>query len=317
MDLNYHHLEHFWLVTREGGVAAAARAAMVSQPTVSGSIRALERRIGETLFERRGRRLALTDVGRQVEEYARQIFTIGAELVTVLRQRPTGKPLRLAVGVSDALPKLVARRLIEPALQMPGVQVRLICREAPTTDLLAELATHRLDLVLADAPAAGGSTPTPAVRTFDHLLGECGVTFFAGQSLARSLRRGFPRSLNAAPVYLPAAGTTMRRELDRWFRQAGVEPQIAGEFSDSALLKTFGQLGQAAFPAPSLVADEVQAHYGVHVIGQASGLRERFYAVSAERRITHPAVAIICGTPIREEQRRGRQTRRKAVGTHR
>lgn len=297
MDLNYHHLYYFWVVAREGSIARACEQLHVSQPTVSAQIKDLERAVGEPLFTRTGRRLVLTETGRTVLDYAGEIFALGRELVSAVRQRPTGRPLRLAVGVTDAMPKLVARALLEPALRLPGQPVHLVCREDSTERLLLDLSAHRLDVVLSDVPAG---TAGAAVRTFDHLLGESGITFFGGPALAKSLRRGFPKSLDAAPAFMPGEGTALRRALDQWLGSRGIAPRLVGEFADSALLKTFGQTGLAVFPAPTVVEEEVCRQYRVKPVGRIDAVRERFYAITAERKVRHPAVAAISDAARRD-----------------
>ncbi|MCC6620964.1 MAG: transcriptional activator NhaR [Deltaproteobacteria bacterium] len=285
--LNYHHLLYFWTVAREGGVAAAAARLRLAHPTVSGQIRALEDTIGDKLFTRVGRKLQLTDTGRLVMRYADEIFTLGNELQEVLRDQPTGKPIRLDVGIADALPKLVVKELLAPALQL-GQPVRLVCREGKADRLLAELATQGLDLVLADAPAPS------AARIFHHLLGECGLTFFAAGRLATQLKAGFPRSLDGAPMLLPLAGTTLRRSLEQWFDRDKIVPRNVGEFEDVALLHTFGTDGSATFVAPTVIEEEVARQYRVKVVGRTDQVRERYYALSPERRLKNPAVVAIC-----------------------
>ena len=286
--LNYHHLLYFWTVVHEGSVARAAEELRLAQPTVSGQIRALEEALGEKLFTRSGRHLVPTDVGRVVYRYADEIFALGRELMDTLRDRPTGRPVRLVVGVADALSKLIAYRLIAPALALES-PVQVVCREDRPERLLAELALHGVDLVLSDSPIPS----TVRVRAFSHLLGECGVTVFAAPAQAASLRRRFPASLAATPFLMPSDGTALRRALDSWFEVQGIRVTVAGEFDDPALMMTFGQTGTGAFAAPSVIEREVRAMYGVRVVGRIDDVRERFYAISAERRIKHPAVAAI------------------------
>lgn len=286
--LNYHHLLYFWLVAREGGLAPASAKLRLAQSTVSGQIRALEHALGEKLFARNGRRLVLTEVGRIVFRYADEIFSLGRELQDAVKGRPAVRPLSLVVGVADVVPKLVAQRLLEPVLRL-SEPVRLVCHEDKPERLLSELAIHNLDIVLADAPAA----PSIRVRVFNHLLGECGIVFFATADLATRHRRRFPRSLDGAPLLLPTENTTLRRSLDQWFATQGIRPRVVGEFEDSALLKTFGQIGTGIFAAPSVIATEVQRQYGVRPVGKIDEVREHFYAISVERRLKHPAVLAI------------------------
>jgi LysR family transcriptional activator of nhaA len=286
--LNYHHLRYFWVVAREGGLVPAARRLRLSHPTLSTQIRALEAQLGEKLFEKQGRRLALTPTGRVVSRYAEEIFALGRELVLATQGKTDGKPLRLVVGVVDAVPKTVARKLLEPAFALDQ-PVRVVCYENTYERLLADLASHTLDVVIADAPVPAGSH----VRAFHRLLGESDVSFFAIPKLARSLRARFPGSLHGAPLVLPTEGSPLRRAIDAWLAKLGITPRITAELEDSALLKAFGADGIGVFPAPSVVASEVMKQHGVERVGRASELRERFYAVSIERRIKHPAVAAI------------------------
>lgn len=285
--INYHHLLYFWTVAREGGLAPASKVLRLAPPTLSGQIRALEESFGEQLFTRQGRRLVPTDVGQVVLRYADEIFSLGRELTFAVKGRAPGRLSPLRVGIADVVPKLVVRRLLEPALHVAD-PVRLVCHEDAYDRLLARLAVHELDLVLADAPLPPGST----VKAYNHLLGECGVTFFAAEALA-SLRRGFPRSLDGAPILLPIEGTLLRRALDQWFSSAGLRPRLVAEFEDSALLKVFGQDGVGVFAGPSAVEREIVKQYGVRVLGRTAEVRERFYAISVERRLKHPAIVAI------------------------
>jgi LysR family transcriptional regulator, transcriptional activator of nhaA len=286
--LNYHHLHYFWLVAREGSLANASKTLRLAQSTVSGQIQTLERALGEELFARSGRRLVLTEIGRVVYRYADEIFSLGRELQDAIKGRPVARPLRLVVGIADVVPKLVARRLLAPALKLPG-PLHLVCHEDKPDLLLAELAVHNLDVVIADAPVG----PSVNVRAFNHLLGECDVVFFATPRLAAAYKANFPKSLDGAPVILPTENTTLRRSLDQWFVTHGVRPKIVGEFEDNALLKVFGQAGMGLFPASSVIASEVQRLFVVRPIGKLDGLRERFYAISVERKLKHPAVIAI------------------------
>ena len=286
--LNYHHLLYFWVVACHGSVTRAAAELRLAQPTVSTQLRTLEEVLGEKLFARTGRRLVLTDVGRLVFRYADEIFGLGRELLETVKGRPTGQPMRLTVGIADAVPKLIAYRLLRPALTV-AEPVRIVCREDKPDRLFAELAVHELDLVLSDAPIG----PATKVRAFNHLLGECGVTFFGTPALARTCRRGFPRSLGGAPVLLPTDNTALRRSLDDWFESEDVRPRVVSEFEDSALLMAFGQAGMGLFPAPSAIERQVRSQYGVVVVGRLDAVCERFYAISGERRLKHPAVVAI------------------------
>lgn len=282
--LNYHHLYYFWTVARAGSIARAAEQLRLTQPTISNQLKTLEESLGHPLFERQGRRLVLTDVGRTTLHYADDIFRTGRELQRALKGLPTGERLRLAVGVADVIPKMVAERLLQPAVK----DVTLVAREGPLPQLLASLALHELDVVLSDAPAGEAIK----VRAFNHLLGETGVTFFAAPALAR-LRKGFPRSLDGAPILLPCPGTTLRPRLDRWLDGLGVRPLVAGEFDDSALLQAFGARGLGVFAAPTAIEAEVVAQFGVQSLGRVDEIREQYYAISVERRLRHPAVVAI------------------------
>ena len=289
--LNYHHLLYFYRTARAGSIARASKELHLTPQTISGQIRALETALGEDLFHREGRRLVLTDVGRQAYRYAEEIFALGKELVEGLRGLPTTRPLTLHVGVADVLPKLVAHRELAPALKLDQ-PVKLVCHVDKTDKLLSHLVTHELDVVLTDAPIP----PSLKIRAYNHLLGQCSVTFVAAPALAATLRDDFPRSLDGAPVLLPTRGTALRGSLETWFEALQVRPQVVGEFADSGLLKVFGQTGAGAFAVPSIVHEEVCAHYEVEVLGEPEGIQERFYAISVERKVRHPAVVAICQT---------------------
>lgn len=286
--LNYHHLLYFWVVAREGSISKATKLLRLAQPTISGQIRTLEDQLGEKLFQRQGRNLVLTEMGRVVYRYAGEIFTLGNELMDVVKGRPTGRPVRFVVGLAGAVPKLVAHRLLEPALRLPE-SIRIVCQEDRSDRLLAELSVHALDLVISDAPIG----PHVNVRAFNHLLGECGVTFFGTPELAKAHRRRFPQSLDGAPILIPTEGTSLRRALESWFEREGVRPDIVAEFEDSALLKVFGQAGRGLFAGPTAIEREICGQYEVRVVGRSDAVRERFYAISMERKLKHPAVLAI------------------------
>jgi len=289
--LNYHHLLYFRTVVREGGLAAAGRVLRLSHPTLSAQVHALEERLGHKLFTRVGRRLVPTDVGRLVYRYADEIFSIGDELLEAVQGRPSGQALRFDVGVVDAVPKLVVRRLLEPALRLPEA-VRLVVHEDAYDRLLAELALHNLDIVLSDAPVPAGS----AVRAFNHPLGESGVGIFGTAALVRGQRRKFPRALDGAPMLLPLEGSPLRRALEQWFEAERVRPRVVAEFQDTALLHVFGSHGVGLFPSVLAVESDVRRQYGVEVLGEAAGVRESFYALSVQRRLKHPAVVALTDT---------------------
>lgn len=287
--LNYHHLFYFWAVAKEGGLVPAARLLRVTHPTLSAQIHALEDSLGEKLFEKSGRKLVLTEHGRMVFRYADEIFALGREMVDTVRGRSNGKPLRLRVGVVDAVPKLVVRRILAPALE---TGVRLVCAEDTFETILNELGRHALDVVVSDAPVPPGSS----VRAFNHLLGESGVSFFGTPSLAARYAPGFPRSLDGAPMLLPLESTTLRRSLNLYFERLGITPVVIGEFEDSALLKVFGSDGAGLFPASTLMAEAISDQYHVRRLGDAVEVRERFYLITAERRLKHPAVIALSDT---------------------
>lgn len=286
--LNYHHLLYFWMVAREGGLGPAALKLRLSAPTLSSQIKTLETAIGEELFFKRGRRLALTETGEVVYRYAEEIFSLGTELLGALRGGLASRPARLVVGVSQSVPKLIARRILEP-LDTMEPRIRLVCREEPPARLLAELAAHALDVVLTDAP----SPVLTHIKVFSHLLGESALAIVAAEPLASRYRSGFPKSLEGAPFLLPTEPSVTRRALLAWFDQVGVRPNIVGEFDDSALLKSFAQGGLGLFAAPAVIQREIKHQYGVHRVGLASGVKERFYALTCERRLKHPALVEI------------------------
>lgn len=286
--LNYHHLLYFWTVAKEGSIARACEKLRLAQPTISGQLRLLEESVGEKLFVKQGRGLALTDVGQVVFRYADEIFGIGRELQDVLKGRPRGRPLRLLAGVSDLIPKLIAYRILRPALEM-AEPVQIICDEGPPEHLLAELAEHRIDIVLSDAPIP----PTIPVKAYNHLLGTSTATIFAAPKLAALYRKNFPRCLDGAPFLLPMNESSLRRPLEQWFESNNIRPTIIGEFKDRALMTTFGQAGAGVFAAPTAIEKEIRQQYGVAPIGRVESITERFFAISAERRLKHPAVITI------------------------
>jgi LysR family transcriptional regulator, transcriptional activator of nhaA len=286
--LNYHHLYYFWTVAREESISRASQHLHLAPSTISAQVGRLEEMLGGKLFRRAGRNLELTEMGRMTFRYADEIFALGREMVDTLKGRSVSGPLRLVVGIVDALPKLVARKLLEPALRLPE-PVCLICHEGKEEQLLAELSVHGLDLVLTDTPVKSGLS----VKAYSHLLGECGVSFFAVARLAARLQGVFPGSLDGMPMLLPSRMSALRGSLDRWFEAAGIRPSIVGEFDDQALLKVFGQAGDGVFAAPSVIEAEVLQQHKVKIIGRTNAVREQFYAISVERIIKHPAVAAI------------------------
>jgi LysR family transcriptional regulator, transcriptional activator of nhaA len=300
--LNYHHLRYFWMVAKEGGLTRAAARLRVSQPTISAQIHALENALGEKLFQRDGRHLALTDAGQQVLTYAEEIFVIGQDLLNSIKQRPTSRPLRVNVGVADALPKLVAFRILEPIFHL-GQPVRVSCWETKLSDMLVELGAYRLDVVLADEPASSGVAP----QVFNHWLGECGVTFCAAPRLADNLRRHFPKSLNGAPALLPMSNSGLRRSLEKWFHSIGVRPRLAGEIEDPALVSILALHGLGFIAVPSVVAKEVTGRFGLRAIGRTDQCQQQFYAITSERKLAHPAVLAITAKKTEAFSRRFRQ----------
>src|SRR5690348_16083397 len=285
--INYHHLLYFWTVARTGSIARASEELLLAPPTISAQISRLEDQLGEKLFARSGRRLVLTEAGSVALRYADEIFSLGRELKETLQGRPTGRPIRLRVGVADSLPKWIAYQLINPALQLAG-PVRITCHEHRVEHLLAELATNEVDVVLADAPVG----PQVKVRAFNHLLGECDIAFYDKSATAKKLRRGFPHSLGGVPFLLPTGDSFLRVSLDQWFDQQQVRPLVVGEFDDFSLLRTFAEAGHGAFAAPSILDGELR-QYGFRMVGRTSSIRSRFYAISVERKIKNPAVVAI------------------------
>jgi LysR family transcriptional activator of nhaA len=286
-DLNYHHLRYFWVVAREGTIARACERLHVAQPTISGQLRELERAVGDKLFTRVGRHLQLTPCGRTVLGYCDEIFALGRELGETLDGRTVDRQAPVVIGISDAVSKLIAYRLIEPALRLPA-PVPLRCLEDRPDRLFAALAVHDLDVVICDQPLGTQAS----VRAYSHLLGESGVAIFAGPE-HRRLKKGFPRSLDGAPILLPGQSSVARRTIDAWCDAEGIRPRLIGEFQDMALLAAFGRAGAGVFPAPAVLADEVREMYGAEPIGAVTGARERYYAISIERRLSRPAVVAI------------------------
>jgi LysR family transcriptional regulator, transcriptional activator of nhaA len=286
--LNYHHLFYFWKVVRAGSITRACEELRLAPPTISAQLRSLEEQMGEKLLTRSGRSLVPTEMGLLVFRYAQDIFALGLELMDAVKRRPTAKPLRLAIGVDDVLPKEIAYALIEPALRLPET-VRLLCREASLERLVADLALHELDVVLSDAPVA----PSLNIRAYNHALGDCEVIWMGTPALAKAHRRGFPKSLDGAPILLPTADTSIRRDLDQWCEAQSIRPLIVGEFEDYGLLRVFGSRGAGVYPTFQVLEKDLKRHYGLQRIGLAKGVRGRFYAISVEKKVRHPAVAAI------------------------
>ena len=285
--LNYHHLYYFWTVARAGSIAKASTELRLAQPTISNQLKTLEGSLGVKVLERQGRRLVLTDAGRTVLRYCDDIFRTGRELQLAVKGLPTGQRPRLVAGVADVIPKRVAALLLQPAVDSTP-DLSLVCREGPLPQLLAALALHELDVVLADVPAG----EDVKVKAFSHELGSCGMTFFAAGKLA-SLKRGFPHSLEGQPLLLPSEGTAPRRALDGWLATEGIHPVVAGEFDDGALMKAFGERGLGVFAVPRVIEAEVKASMAAVVLGRVESVRARFFAITVERRLRHPAVAAL------------------------
>ena len=298
--LNYKHLHYFWVVAKAGGIVRASERLHLTPQTISGQVSSFEDMLGYKLFTRIGRRFDLTDAGRMVLSYADEIFTLGEELEGVLHDPTGGRPTQFRVGIADAIQKVVAYRLLEPALRLPNPP-RIVCREGKLVTFLQELAVHRLDIVISDSPipAAVG------IKGFSHLLGECGLTFFATAKLAQKYKDPFPSCLDGAPLLLPGEDAALRPLLLQWFEKLAIRPRIVGDFDDSALMKAFGQVGIGIFAAPSAIAEVVRKQYDVVAIGHTEAVTEQFYAISVERRLTHPAVVAISRAARQELFREG------------
>jgi LysR family transcriptional activator of nhaA len=289
--VNYKHLHYFWATAREGGVARASERLHLTPQTISGQLSLLEEYLGVDLFTRAGRNLELTETGRLVLSYADEIFSLGGELEEAIHQLSDDRPQLFRVGVVDVLPKSIAHRILQPTLRMPE-PVHMICRESSLETLLAELTVHRLDLVLADRPIP----PTVSTRGFNHKLGECAVCFFATKKMKKMLIGDFPRCLDGAPLLLPSRGNQLRSGIDQWLDKHRVHPRMIAEFDDSALMKAFGQEGVGIFIAPAAIEAEVERQYQVTSIGHVDEVKEHFYAISVERRVTHPVVSALLET---------------------
>jgi len=288
--LNYHHLLYFWVVAKEGSIARASQQLNLAHPTISGQIHRLEQVLGVELFLRKGRGLVLSDEGQVAFRYAEDIFSLGREFLDTMKGRPSGRPMTLVAGVSDVLAKSVVYRMLEPAFRL-SEDVRVICRADRSTEaFMAELAVNALDVVLSDTPAG----PNSPVKAFSHPLGECGTVLFASPELAASCRRRFPDSLDGVPFLFPGATSTLRRSLDEWFDSHGVRPKVVAEMDDTALAAELGEQRIGVFAVPDVVEREIRKRYRVHVVGHVEDVRQRFYAISLDRKIRHPAVMAIC-----------------------
>lgn len=290
-NLNLKHLHYFWSVASNGTIARASELLHVTPQTISGQLRELEEQVKCKLFQKSGRNLVLTDNGRVVFSYADEIFRLGNELQGVLEGRMPGAAPTLNVGIAMVVPKLLAYRVLEPvfSLQEP---VKLVCQEAPLADLLADLSVHKLDLVLADSPMS----PTFNIRAYNHPLGDSGITFFAGRSIASKYTEQFPASLHGAPMLMPTQSSALRRLLEQWFESKGINPLFVGEFEDRALMKAFGEANAGIFTTPTNVEEDVIKKYDVAVIGRTEEIKESYYAISTERKIKHPAISAITET---------------------
>lgn len=286
--LNYNHLLYFWTVAREGSVAKAAESLNLTPQTISGQLKVLEDTIGEPLFQRVGRGLAITETGRVVEQYADEIFNLGSELTQRIKSKQPGAPTAFNVGIVNSIPKLIAYKILEPALKMDE-PIKMVCIESDLDSLLGDLAVHKLDLVLSDRSVPTGLN----VKAYSHELGSSGMSFFGSESLIEAYKGDFPQILDNAPVLLPLNDHVIRRSLDDWFETVGVSPIVIAEFDDSALLKAFGEAGKGFFPAPTAMTRQVEDMYHVKAIGEIKDVSERFFVISPERKLKHPAVVAI------------------------
>lgn len=286
--LNFHHLRYFWTVARKGGVRKAAEELHVSQPSISAQLGLLEEALGEKLFKRSGRNLVLTEMGHLVLTYADEIFSAGRDLMSAVKQRPGARPLRLNVGMTDALSKFIGFQILKPAFYF-SQPVRVVCRQAEIGPLVNQLQAQRLDLVLADEPASS----TLKAKTFNHRLGRSGVTFCALPELAKKLRRNFPKSLHEAPALLPSDNMGMREPLEKWFYAQDIRPQIVAEFEDAGLMKVAAAAGLGFTMVHSVVDKVALKHFGLKAIAKVEECSSDFYAITIERRLKHPVVAAI------------------------
>ena len=286
--LNYHHLLYFWSVAKHGSVRKACEELRLAQPTISAQIRVLEENLGERLFARSGRQLILTEMGKVAFRFAEDIFSLGQDLVNTVKGRSAGQSIHLTVGIADAVPKLLAAQILKPALKL-SPRTHLICLENSLDRLLADLAIHRLDLVIADTTA----TPTVKVHVYNHLMGQSGVTLFATARVTTRYRRNFPRSLDGAPLLLPTSNATLRRLVDAWLVRKKLHPNIVGEFEDSATLKAIGHDGHGIFPGSTVMEKEICRQYQVRALGRLDGVKQDFYAITVARKLEHPAVRAI------------------------
>ncbi|WP_460120194.1 transcriptional activator NhaR [Pseudomonas sp. H3_G09] len=293
--LNYRQLHYFWVVAKTGSIVRACEQLNLTPQTISGQISLLEQTYGVELFRRVGRQLELTEAGRQALPYAEHMFQLGGELELMLRAQPNEQQILFRVGVADVVPKSIVYRLIAPTMEL-SEPLRITCREDKLERLLADLAIQRLDLVISDSPMPSHLD----IKGYSQKLGECGISFFATAELAARYGQDFPRSLHGAPLLIPGAETVVRSRLQRWFAEQQIQPQIVGEFDDSALMQAFGQSGSGIFIGPSVIAEEVKRQYGVELIGQTDAVSESFYAISVERKVKHPGIVAITEGARRE-----------------
>jgi LysR family transcriptional activator of nhaA len=289
--LNYNHLLYFWTVAREGSITKATQSLHLTPQTISGQLKLLEESVGEPLFNRVGRGLVMTETGHLVYQYADEIFTLGAELTSRMKTGRVVVPAVLAVGIVNSIPKLIASRILQPALDS-DIPIRLVCREGGLESLLSDLAVHQLDIVLSDRAIPSGLS----VKAFSHALGSSDIAFFAKKGTTRQYEKNFPQGLDQAPVLLPTMDNPIRRALDDWFDRENISPALVAEFEDSALMKVFGEAGSGIFPAPAAISDEVERMYQCRQIGPKIDVQEKYYAISPERKLKHPSVVKIIET---------------------
>ena len=287
-QLNYKHLRYFFTIAREGSIVKAAELLHVSPQTISGQLTAFEEYLGSSLFDRVGKRLVLNEAGKLAYSYAEDIFSLGDELQQSLHAQDTSQQFVFSVGVVDVIPKIMASSILEHAFDLEG-PIKLICREGEFDSLLAEMALNRIDLILSDRPL----TPGTPVKAYSHVLGESGLSFYARKKMARALRNGFPESLDQQRLLICGDKSNQKINLQSWFEQENIRPNIVAEFDDSALMKYFGQSGQGVFSTPSIIENHVTNQYDVAVIGQTQAIKERFYAISPERKVKHPGVKLL------------------------
>ncbi len=289
--INYKHLHYFWAVAQEGSITKASERLYLTPQTISGQLSLLDEHLGVSLFKKVGRNLELTESGRLVLSYADEIFSLGGELEDVIHQLPAKRPQVFRVGVVDVVPKYIAHALLAPALAMDE-PVRMVCREEDIHSLLAKLSIHKLDLVISDQPIP----PTVSTKGFNHKFGSCSISFFASEKMQKQLSGDFPNCLNNAPLLLPSSVHQLRSAIDQWLDKNRLHPRIIAEFDDSALMKAFGQESAGIFVAPAVIKDEIERQYKSKQIGCVDEIKETFYAISVERKITHPVVAELLET---------------------